>query len=83
MNPDHLKIETIDRTPKGGQHCGVLPRGVKATHIPSGLTASCECERSQMRNRNIALSMLEWGMAELGITEASNAKLTDAGTKTL
>ena len=54
-----------------------------ATHIPSGLTASCECERSQMRNRNIALSMLEWGMAELGITEASNAKLTDAGTKTL
>jgi protein subunit release factor A len=72
INPENLKIETIDRTPKGGQHCGVIPRGVKATHLPTGLSASCECERSQMRNRNIALAMLEWGMAELGVTDAPN-----------
>ncbi len=70
MKPESLKIETIDRHPKGGQHCGVQPPGVKVTHLPSGLTASCDCERSQLKNRNVAMSMIEWGMAELGIADA-------------
>jgi len=69
MKPEHLKIEMIDRHPKGGQHCGVVPPGVKVTHLPTRLTASCDCERSQMKNRNIAISMIEWGLSELGITD--------------
>lgn len=69
MNPKNLKIESIDRQLKGGQQCDVMPRGVKITHVPSGLTASCECERSQMKNRDIALSMIEWGLSELGCLE--------------
>jgi len=69
INPINLKIETVSHTPKGGQHCGAMPLGVKVTHIPTGLTASCECERSQMRNRNVALAMLEYGMAELKVAD--------------
>lgn len=68
MNPQDLKIEVIDRSPKGGQHCGVTPSGVKVTHVPTGLSASCECERSQLRNKNVAISMLDWGLLELGLS---------------
>jgi peptide chain release factor 1 len=65
FKPGEIKIESIDRTPKGGQHCGVLPNEVKVTHIPTGLTASCGFCRSQSKNREIATAMLEWGVSEL------------------
>jgi len=67
MKPEHLKIETLDPTPKGGQHVGIIPRGVKVTHIPTGLFASCSVERSQMRNRDVCLEMIEYGLAEIGV----------------
>lgn len=69
MKPEDIKIESIDPRPKGGQHVGVTTAIVRVTHIPTGLVAQCGCERSQMRNRTVALSMLEWGLAELGITD--------------
>lgn len=72
--PRNLQIETIDRTPKGGQRCGMVTNGVKVTHVPTGLSATCESERSQMRNRNVAIAMIEWGLTELGVDESTNAK---------
>lgn len=62
MKTEDLEISVIDPTPQGGQHCGIMPTGVKVVHVPSGLTASCTCERSQMLNRNTALAMIEWGL---------------------
>jgi protein subunit release factor A len=70
--PEDLRIEAISRPPKGGQQSGAMPRGVKVTHMPTGLTASCESEMSQMRNRIIALSMIEWGLAELDTRSAAS-----------
>lgn len=61
--PEHLKVETLSRTPKGGQHVGQFDTGVKITHLPTGLVAICEAERSQFKNRNVALQMLEYGIA--------------------
>ena len=46
----------------GGQHVGCGPCGVRVTHIPSGLQAFCDAERSQHRNRAIAFAMLEGGV---------------------
>lgn len=60
-----LKIESIDLVPKGGQHSGRIPVGVRVTHIPTGLTASCDSARSQFCNKNIAMGMIEWGLYEL------------------
>lgn len=68
MKPDSLRIEAINPTPKGGQHVGVPHYVIKVTHIPTGLSASCGTERSQMRNKDVAISMLEWGLSEIGIT---------------
>ena len=65
MKPEHLSIESVPQQKQGGQHVGVISTGVKITHIPTGLTATCSIERSQMRNRNVALAMIEYGLAEL------------------
>lgn len=66
MNALHLKFEIVTRTPKGGQHVGVDPQRIQITHIPTGIQASCDFERSIARNKNTALAMIEMGLAELG-----------------
>lgn len=60
INPDDLRVEVI-RPSVGGQHVGSYP-GIKITHIPSGLTALCDTERSQHRNKQIAMDMILGGL---------------------
>ena len=55
-----LLVETYNPNP-GGQQAGVRT-GVKITHLPTGLIAICETERSQHRNRQIAHDMLLGGL---------------------
>jgi protein subunit release factor A len=66
---EHLKIEAVVRHPGGGQRVGVTNVGVRVTHVPTGLTAACSTERSQSKNRSIAMAMVEWGLAEVGWVE--------------
>lgn len=47
----------------GGQHVGVVRTAIKVTHLPTGLIAISECERSQLKNKNIAMGMIEYGLA--------------------
>ncbi len=54
---EHLKIEVLRQSP-GGQQVGTRS-GVKVTHVPTGITATVEMERSQHRNREIAMHMIE------------------------
>lgn len=58
-------IESIDLRPKGGQHVSTGPTGVKITHLPTGLYAYCDCQRSQHKNREVAMQMIEWGLLNL------------------
>ncbi len=70
MKPEHLRIESgYSKFPKGGQQVGMPSPAVRVTHIPSGLSASCDAERSQMKNKNVCLAMLEWGLLEIGWKE--------------
>lgn len=55
-----LKIEALHRNP-GGQHVGTYSR-IRVTHLPSGLMAECETERSQHRNKAIAIDMILGGL---------------------
>lgn len=50
--------------PRGGQHVGIVRFDVRLTHLPTGITITVGTERSQLKNRKLALSMLEWGLAE-------------------
>lgn len=60
IKSEDLRIETL-RDPPGGQHAGVRT-GVKITHLPTGLTAICDTDRSQFRNRQVAMDMLLGGL---------------------
>lgn len=57
-----LQIEPWPPQNVGGQQVGLTMMGVKITHLPTGLVAICGTERSQHRNRDIALDMLLGGL---------------------
>lgn len=74
INLNDIRIESSERVYKGGQHVGIPNPGVKVTHIPTGISATCDCQRSQMQNRNVALSMIEWGLSEIGYKEVASLR---------
>lgn len=58
LSPDDIKTEHYDPRPPGGQQVGTC-YGVKVTHIESGLVAIVTSDRSQHRNKEIAVHMIE------------------------
>ena len=65
-NVEDFKVEITNPSPRGGQQAGTPNYHVKVTHTPTGIYAVCMSERSQHRNRNIAMRMVEYGLAEMG-----------------
>ncbi len=58
INPEDLKIETFKSSGPGGQHMQKTQTAVRITHLPTGITVKCESERSQLRNKEMALRIL-------------------------
>lgn len=62
MNESELLIEPYPSVKPGGQHVGKVSAVVQVTHLPTGLTAISSHERSQNKNKNIALQMIKYGL---------------------
>jgi peptide chain release factor 2 len=82
LREEDIKMDVYRASGAGGQHVNKTSSAVRLTHVPTGLVVACQQERSQVKNRQVAMKMLRAAIYQKKLEEQEAAKAVLEATKT-